>query len=585
MVAEAIDRRRHLVVRAGTGVGKTLAYLIPAILSGQRTVVSTATKQLQEQIAARDLPSLCAALGRDITWAVVKGRGNYVCQQRLIEVDAELDENRPAAYQRLFGWAETTESGDRDELTTAVSDTVWRRVSVRGDECPGRVRCPSGDTCFAERARSQATTADVVVTNHHVYAATLTSSHQMLPDHAIAVFDEAHQLEEAIRQMTSTYVDVARIARISGAPADSPLADLLETLTSHVGTHLAQAPENLDTTLQAATEMIYAAAAEQRALVSAGQESARRRAHALALIGENLALSQTTADRPRWVEGTLSQPVLRSYSADSGVHQILGDAQRRTVVLTSATIGDDIPAAFGIPCDAATTATVSSPFAYEDQAIFYCAADLPDPRQPGWAAAAHAELSTLIKAAGGRTLALFTSWNSLHAAHAAVAPTLDVDVLVQGELGRQELLRRFRDDNTSCLFGTIGLAQGTDIPGDALTLVTLDRLPFPPARDPYYQARRATARARAFQDVDLRHAQTLLAQVAGRLIRKSTDRGVFAVLDPRLANAGYRWSLVNAAPPMRRSRDSVEVCEFLRSLRPVNPDAEGPLPVDFKSLA
>jgi len=210
---------------------------------------------------------------------------------------------------------------------------------------------------------------------------------------------------------------------------------------------------------------------------------------------------------------------------------------------------------------------VPSPFAYERQALLYCAADLPDPRSPAWAAAAHAELAALIEAAGGRTLALFTSWRALRAAVDEVAPKVGGAVLVQGELGRRQLLARFRADTTSCLFATVGLAQGTDIPGDALTLVTLDRLPFPPAADPYFAARRAAAGARAFEDVDLRHARMVLAQVAGRLIRTGTDCGVFAVLDPRLATAGYRWPMVRAVPPMARSRDRAIVHDFLRGCR------------------
>jgi ATP-dependent DNA helicase DinG len=235
------------------------------------------------------------------------------------------------------------------------------------------------------------------------------------------------------------------------------------------------------------------------------------------------------------------------------------------VILTSATLVEETVADLGLPEESVTELTVPSPFAYDEQAVLYCAADLPDPRSPGWAAAAHAELITLINAAGGRTLALFTSWSALHAAVEAVAPHVDAAVLVQGGPGKRELLRRFAADTATCVFGTVGLAQGTDIPGDALTLVTLDRLPFPPAHDPYVGARRALAGRQAFSAVDLRHARSALAQVAGRLIRTKSDRGVFAVLDPRLAHADYRWQLVRAIPPMRRSRDREAVCAFLRN--------------------
>jgi ATP-dependent DNA helicase DinG len=561
-VASAIVDRHHLVVRAGTGVGKTLAYLVPSILSGKRTVVSTATKSLQEQVARRDLPALSCALGRDISWAVVKGRGAYLCRQRLVEIgDASA---APAAIRGLIEWSHTTETGDRDELDTDVPDAAWRSVSVRGDQCPGRDRCPSGDTCFAERARTLASTADLVVTNHHVYAASLTASRKMLPDHDIAVFDEAHQLDEAVRQATSTYVDPARIARMIGALEEGPLARLRNVLGPHAGRYLAHPPGGLDTALEAASKLVSAAASEQRVLAADGNDRSRHRAHSLALISENLMLSRTSADRPRWVEGTPDEPVLRSFATEAGAHLVLGDPHLRTVILTSATIGGDLGDGLGLRPDAAAVVTVPSPFAYGEQAVLYCAADLPDPRDPAWAAAAHAELAALINAAGGRTLALFTSWNKLRAAVEAVAPRVDADVLVQGEVGRQELLRRFREDATCCVFATVGLAQGTDVPGDALTLVTLDRLPFPPTRDPYYVARRAAVGANAFQDVDLRYAQTVMAQVAGRLIRTRADRGVVAVLDPRLASASYRWALVRSVPPMRRSRDREAVCDYLR---------------------
>jgi ATP-dependent DNA helicase DinG len=561
-VARAIESRRHLVVQAGTGVGKTLAYLIPVILSGRRTVISTATKSLQEQVASRDLPALKAAWDRGLSWAVVKGRGAYLCQQRVTE--ASDDRTAPAAVRRLIAWAATTETGDRDELDSDVPDSVWRRLSVRGDQCPGRDRCPSGGQCFAERARTAAATADLVITNHYVYAASLTASGQMLPEHDIAVFDEAHQLDEALRQMTSTRVDPARIARMIGTPDGGPVARLRDILAPEVGRYLAQAPELLDEAMRAAREAVTASAAAQRALAADGDERARRWAHTLALVSENLALSASETGRPRWVEGSAAEPVLRTFATDIGVQLALGDPHRRTAVLTSATLGADLTGSLGLDPDSTASVTVPSPFAYAHQALLYCAADLPDPRSSGWAAAAYAELAALINSAGGRTLALFTSWTALRAAVAHVAPLVGAEVLIQGELGRRELLDRFRQDTTSCLFATVGLAQGTDVPGDALTLVTLDRLPFPPAGDPYLVARRAATGPNAFQDVDLRHAQTVLAQVAGRLVRTATDRGVFAVLDPRLASAKYRWSLVRSVPPMARSRDRAVVHEFLR---------------------
>jgi ATP-dependent DNA helicase DinG len=574
-VARAIVDRRHLVVQAGTGVGKTAAYLVPAILSGHRVVVSTSTKSLQEQVAEHHLPALQDALGRDVTWSVVKGRSSYLCQQRLTEITtgdcSTADEGTtgggtpPRALRRLLDWAATTATGDRDEAEFEVSDAVWRRVSVRTDECPGQERCPSGGTCFAERVRAAAAEVDVVITNHHLYVASLTASQHLLPDHRVVVFDEAHQLDEAVRQTTSTYVDPARIGRIVGTAADEDVfARLAAEIAPYAGRYLGRMPPTVEAALHAAAETVRSTAAAERLAARAGGVTAQRRAHTLALIGENIALTANGEGRSRWVEGTAEQPVLRTFAADAGARQVVGDPAHRTAILTSATFGEQWQADLGLPTGAADGLTVPSPFAYHEQAVLYCAADLPDPRTSGWTHAAHAELIALINAAGGRTLALFTSWAALHAAVDAVTPHVEAKIVVQGSVGRRELLRGLRADVGSCVFGTAGLAQGTDIPGDALTLVTLDRLPFPPTHDPYFAARRAGAGQHAFREVDLRHARTMLAQIAGRLIRTRTDRGVFAVLDPRLAHADYRWTLVHAIPPMRRTRDRQLVCDFLR---------------------
>jgi ATP-dependent DNA helicase DinG len=319
-VAQAIADRRHLVVRAGTGVGKTSAYLIPAILSGHRVVVSTSTKSLQEQIAERDLPALRTAMRRDVIWAVVKGRSNYLCRQRLAESGQDATPDT-AAFRRLVDWAAITRTGDRDELDREPPDAAWRRVSVRTDECPGRDRCPSGDTCFAERARSLAADADVVITNHYVYAASLAASRHLLPDHRVVVFDEAHQLDEAIRQTTSTQVDPARIARIVGAAGDGPFEQLRIVLAAHAGRHHTRLPPPLAAALDAAGELVREHAAAQRALAKAGGDRAQRRAHTLALIGENIALSRSDPQRPMWVDGTESQPILRTFPARSSATQ------------------------------------------------------------------------------------------------------------------------------------------------------------------------------------------------------------------------------------------------------------------------
>jgi ATP-dependent DNA helicase DinG len=575
-VAEAITSPRHLLVRAGTGVGKTWAYLIPVVLSGHRAVIATATRSLQEQIAARELPRLRAALGIDFSWSVLKGRSNYLCLQRLREAGPDAV---PAAaqpeYQQVVEWAGQTVTGDRDELAFEPSEPVWRLLSVRPDECPGKDRCPAGSACFAEQARDGAAVSDLVITNHHVYAAATFASHQLLPEHRVAIFDEAHQLDESFRQATATYIDPARIKRLAAYgghdtnASDTEFAQVLARLHAclapHVGAFLGPVPDDISEALGPAGEHVRRLASRYRALAKQDDgQRWQRSAHTLGLVAENIALTLTDPARSVWVEGSANRPLLRSLAATVDTTTAFGDPARRTVVLTSATVTDDVIGELGISTAAPRNLDVASPFDYAGQAMFYCAAGLPEPGSPERSAAVHAELVALISAAGGRTLSLFTSWRALNVAAATVAPLLDVEVLVQGSVGKRELLRRLSTEPTSCVFGTVGLAQGIDIPGDALTLVTLDRIPFPPTNDPYLAARRAAKGAQAFHQVDLRHARTMLAQAAGRLIRTRTDRGVFAVLDPRLATASYRWDLVNAVPPMRRSRDQGTVCEFLR---------------------
>ncbi len=268
-----------------------------------------------------------------------------------------------------------------------------------------------------------------------------------------------------------------------------------------------------------------------------------------------------------WVGGPLDDPRLEVAPIDVGPVLATRVWERCTAVLTSATIPANLPSRVGLPIDGFEMVDVGSPFDYESNALLYCATHLPDRRQPDFEAATHEELRALITAAGGRTLALFTSWRAMNAAVAALRPVLPFPILGQADLPKTALLRAFAADDAACLFATVGLFQGVDVPGATLSLVTIDRLPFPRPDDPLLEARRERAGAAAFREVDLPRAATMLAQAAGRLIRTATDRGVVAVLDPRLAKAGYRWDIVRALPPMRRTRHRAEAEAFLRSLR------------------
>lgn len=591
-VATAISSRRHLVVQAGTGTGKSLAYLVPALLSGQQVVVATATKALQDQLAGRDLPFLAEHLGRPVTWAVLKGRSNYVCLQRVQEVTTrhdgrlELDDAGPATRSevlRLATWSALTTTGDQADLDWNPSARAWATVSVSAMECPGATRCPVGAACFAERARAAAEAADVVVVNTHLYGLDLATDGVLLPAHGVVVIDEAHQLEDVVAATNGVTLGPGRlpnVARLVGTViASEELGRALgragDTLTEAISTYCDQRlsqppPPEVGTAIVAARGQLDEAMRSLRAVESRNDELTQRRLRAQRAAGHlaadlELALAPGP-DRVSWVDGPPAAPQLQVAAID--VAPLLGERLwgRRTAVLTSATIPPGLAERLGLPPETTDTLDVGSPFDYPNQGLLYCAIHLPDPRSPQRPAAVHDELEALITAAGGRTLALFTSWRAMTAAADALRPRLAFEILTQADLPKPALVEAFRAVESRCLFATAGLFQGIDVPGDTLSLVTIDRIPFPRPDDPLLQARRERARERAFAEIDLPRAATLLAQATGRLIRSATDRGVVAILDPRLNTAGYRWDLVRALPPLRRTRHRAEAETFLRSI-------------------
>ena len=587
-VANAIHSRRHLVVQAGTGTGKSLAYLIPVLLEGVKCVVATATKALQDQLAAKDLPLLAAHLGVDVDFAVLKGRSNYLCMQKAKETagtadgSLQLDEGVPTGelgreIRRVLAWAATSQSGDRADLDFEPSPRVWSQLSISATDCPGAMRCPSGDVCFAETARKRAEEAAVVVVNTHLYGAHLASGGHVLPDHDVVVFDEAHELEDIAAASLGMEITAGRFRALAAVargilgkdrqPADDLAAtgEVLEAaLLPRLGQRVARPfDESLDATVALAADRV----SRLVTAVRRADDTDPRRARSLQAaghLGADLALLRAPAATDvTWIEGTAGAPAMRMAPVDVG--QRLADRLWGTVtaVLTSATIPLQLAARLGIEAQNCDELNVGSPFAYEEQALLYCAAHLPDPRKPAYEAASLDELTWLINAAGGRTLALFTSWRAMQAAAAAVRERVTYAVLAQSDLPKPALLAAFAREETSCLFATMGFWQGVDIPGRSLSLLVIDKIPFARPDEPLQQARRERAGANAFRLIDLPRAATLLAQGIGRLVRTSTDRGVAAVLDPRLASASYRWDLIDALPPMRRSRSRDEVAEFL----------------------
>jgi len=654
-VGRAIEQRRHLVVGAGTGTGKSLAYLVPAVLSGRSVVVATATRALQDQLATKDLPLVAAGLEhrRTVRFAVLKGRSNYLCRQRAAEVggaqqaglagmalfDDEgaggglagaapglgapggsetLDLGRLGGQLRsLIAWAETSPTGDRAELDFEPNPRAWSALSVSARECPGAFRCPSGTICFAEKARERAAAADVVVVNTHLYATHVASDGAVLPEHDVVVLDEAHAVEDVMTEALGVEITAGRVRAVAQsarglvgsdgarfADGVAEVADRLDAVLAplsgqrvlgHDGPHgLGAASQELAAVLELGGGRLDAlSGALRRAEAASGgagagvggdgpdDEGARRNRTLLTVghLGEELSrVLALGAEQVAWVEA--SGPAGRTTAlraAPVDVGPLL--AQRLwpnvTAVLTSATVPPQLETRLGLPPKGTDHLDVGSPFPFRTCALLYCPKHLPDPRRPEARQAVHDELGSLITAAGGRTLALFTSWRAMHEAADALRPTLPFEVLAQGDQPKGRLLDAFSTDHAACLFATMSFWQGVDVPGPTLSLVTLDRLPFSRPDDPLLQARRDRAGAAAFRMVDLPRAATLLAQGAGRLIRSSTDRGVVAVLDSRLATAGYRHDLLGALPPMRRTVDHDEVVAFLQDIAAGASDATG----------
>jgi ATP-dependent DNA helicase DinG len=606
-VAAALTEGRHLVVRAGTGTGKTLGYLVPAILSGRRVIVATATRALQDQLANKDLPFVDEHLDHPFEWAVLKGRSNYVCAQRLAELAAARGATDDAAVGEQLGldqidgfaeradavelahlseWARTTFTGDRADLDQEPSEAAWAAVSTTARDCPGAHRCPRGDECFAEAARARAAEADVVIVNQHLYGLDLASDGAILPDHDVAIIDEAHQVDDIVSATAGVELTAGRFAHL-GRTLRGILADAGDTITrigdagglltdalvGHRDQRLvAPLPDDLADTLVRLRSRVEEALAALRSIPDdAGDDATARavraRQAASSLLDDIDAVARPGDDHVLFVSGPERVPVLRLAPLDVAPLLQRQLWSQRPAVLTSATIAPGFGARLGLPATSDGVLDVGSPFDYQANGLIYCAARLPRPTDPRWPDAAIDELAALVEAAGGRTLALFTSYRAMERAVVALRERLPYPLLAQGDLPKPALVVRFTADPETCLFATMSFWQGIDVPGPSLSLVSIDRLPFPRPDDPLLQARREHVGAGAFEAIDVPRAATLLAQGAGRLIRTATDRGAVAVLDPRLATARYGPRIVATLPRMRRTKDRAEIEAFLRDLR------------------
>jgi ATP-dependent DNA helicase DinG len=537
---------------------------------------------------------LAEHLDQPFTFAVLKGRSNYICLQRVRELEADGTEQlaleiggpKPPSEEiaALARWSTTSPTGDRSELSIEPSPRAWAAVSVGPRECPGASKCPKGDDCFTERARRAASEADVVVVNLHLYGLHLATHGAVLPEHEVVIIDEAHQLEDIVAATSGVEITAGRftaLARnVAAIIADPDIVRDVDGLGSmwrdalteergrRIRGQLDGEPARILTLARAridkAMTALRAIPDESKGDVTARKQRAMQAA--TSLIDDINSCQEIRVSEVAWIEGSEEFPVLRIAPIDVG--ELLDETlwTQTTAVLTSATLPLAIPVQLGIPETRFERVDVESPFDYPEQALLYCAAHMPDPRSAAFDEAMHDELEALITAAGGRTMALFTSYRALNLAVEALRDRVDVPILGQDDYPKPALIERFTDDPASCLFATMGFWQGVDVPGATLSLVTIDRLPFPRPDDPLLQARRERARADAFKVVDIPRATTLLAQGAGRLIRSTSDRGVVAVFDPRMAKASYRWDFVNSLPPMKRTKDRKEVEEFLATL-------------------
>jgi ATP-dependent DNA helicase DinG len=610
-------------VQAGTGTGKSLAYLIPAIARAVAdetpVVVSTATIALQRQLVDRDLPrlvdALAAALPRRPKFALLKGRRNYLCLNKIHNGGGE--ENAEAPQEELFepvaatalgrdvarltAWASSTETGDRDELTPGVPDRSWSQVSVSARECLGMARCPYGTDCFSERARGEAGRAEIIVTNHALLAIDAIADASVLPEHKYLVIDEAHELVDRVTsvatgELTPAPLGVAtrRIARLISPRLVQRMEAAVATFSSAIHDAQPGRLDYLDDELATYLTALRDAATAARGDIDPAPKdpkAAAARSEAIAALTEiGDAASRVLdsfvpaiPDRTEvvWLDhednrGTL-RPVLRvaPLSVAGLLRSRLFDSA--TTVLTSATLTvggsfDAMAGAWGLGDGPKWKGLdVGSPFEHAKSGILYVAAHLPPPgRDSAGNPEQLDEIAGLIEAAGGRTLGLFSSMRAAKAAAEALRARIDTPILCQGDDGTAALVERFAADPETSLFGTLSLWQGVDVPGPSLSLVLIDRIPFPRPDDPLLTARQRAIAARGgngFMTVAAAHAALLLAQGAGRLLRRVDDRGVVAVLDSRMATARYGGYLRASLPPFWPTTDPERVKQALQRLR------------------
>jgi ATP-dependent DNA helicase DinG len=626
-VDRSFRRRRHLAVQGPTGVGKSLAYLLPAVTAasrGVRTVVVTSSKALQDQLASVDLPFLAESSGQSFRYAVLKGRSNYLCEAAAAEVRVQLDghqqrldvgnagmtaapdpdlEGMRAEVEAVLDWAERTTTGDVAELEEVPARAVWSSLSVGPGECVGASRCSFASECWSEQARERAESADIVVVNAHLYGAHIATGGALLPPHDQLVIDEAHEFEDSIVGSLSIELGEGRLtnlarvhdrcvagadrvgtslrtagmileATLEGLAAGSPSAGrrggddpparphrLTDGLPAELGAAVSGVASSVD---RALNSLRAAARAASDTPVRHRVDRAVRTAESLladaqALLGEHGPGTVCWVDHNR--SGRHALKFTRIDVADNLRARAWTD--ELTVVCCSATLDRGTASRLGLDAE---FLAVDSPFNLRDDALLYVPKMVP-PSHPDWPERLADEIEHLIRVCDGRTLALFTSNRMLRATVDRCRERLDgFTLLAQGDAPNPVLQQQFLDDEHSCLFATSSFWTGMSSPGRTCSVVVVDKIPFPVPSDPIVEARGELAGDRAFGEVSVPAAGMQLAQGMGRLIRTTSDRGVVAVCDSRLAEARYRDRILELLPPMRRVRNRDFVDRFIAEL-------------------
>jgi len=597
-VESALADGEHLLAEAGTGTGKSLAYLVPSLASAKRIVVATATKALQQQLLVKDVPAAGSVMGRPVDCALLKGRENYLCRRALdglalLGGSLLRTAEDAARFDELRGWIDATETGDRAELEVEASASLWSELAVSGDRCLGR-RCPARSACFSEAARERAAGAELVITNHALYLADVAlrtrggRESSVLPEHDAVIFDEAHRLEDTAASWFGGQVSLAGLRRLardverSARERDeAPPARLLDTV-ERAGAEMLAAlaeqrgrrrigPAEVEAALDPAEALGEALVLLAEALEGQGEEADVLVRRALGTAADLDTCFESEEDRVSWADGGSVSwapinvaPVLRDALWDCGA----------TAILVSATLG--APATSGgksdlsfvrrrLGLETARELTVDSPFDYTSQALLYVPARLPEPRARDYFDRLGEQVLALCRLSRGRALVLTTSYRALDELARRVTPELPYPVLSQGDAPRERLLERFRDEVDSVLIATQTFWQGVDVAGESLSLLVIDKLPFAPPDDPLVQARCERIAAEGgdwFAEYSVPTAVLQLRQGFGRLIRTAEDRGVVAILDPRLRTRAYGRRFLAALPPCPVVGDLTEVERF-----------------------